>query len=163
LIRAFSEFLLKNPQATLHIVGSGPEYEPLRQLISNLALEESIFLIGNRTDLPTLLHQYDCFIMPSLSEGFSGALIEALMAHLPILASKIPANQEIIKHLETGYLFEADSITSIVEALFWFESNRQLAWGLASEGYYTSLMRYELSSIASSMEMYLDNKIKTLA
>lgn len=159
LILAFQTFLEAYPDALLHIAGQGPESANLLALIKKLGLENKVSLLGNSNDVPGLLQSYDCFVFPSLSEGFSGAIVEAMMSGLPVLASDIPANREVIQHLTTGYLFETASITATCQAMIWFVNNRQLAGYLAAKAHDYAVQHFELDRIAQKMETYLQQTI----
>lgn len=159
LILGFSGFVTRSPHATLHIIGEGPMRDELTNLVADLRLENNVFLLGARNDIPDLLAHYDCFVFPSLSEGFSGAIVESMFAGLPVLASDIPQNQEAIRHLETGYLFKQGSANAIEQAMCWFEDNRQVAEGLAQEAYNFAKENFELDKIAATFESYLQTLI----
>jgi glycosyltransferase involved in cell wall biosynthesis len=156
LILAFREILLVQPNAVLHIAGEGPARDMLVSLIQELRLGDHVSLLGNRRDVPQLMQAYDCFVLPSLSEGFSGSVVEAMMSGLPVLASNIPANQEVITHLETGYLFEAGEVAAITGALLWYINNREQAHQLAEKAYDYAKQHFELEQIAASLENYLN-------
>jgi glycosyltransferase involved in cell wall biosynthesis len=155
LILAFQAFLQSCPGAMLHIAGDGPERASLAALIKELQLTEQVTLLGNRNDVGTLIREYDCFVLPSRSEGFSGAVVEAMLSGLPVLASNIPANKEMIRHLETGYLFETGSVAGITGALAWFTGNRQIAGEMAAKAHEHALQHFELDAIARKWENYL--------
>lgn len=157
LLSSFRRFSQNHTGVSLHIAGEGPERGRLTELIHEYGMEDQIRLLGNREDLPVLLHQYDCFVFPSLSEGFSGAVVEAMMAGLPVLASDIPANREIMKHLNTGYLFDPFSADSMLSALNWVMEHRQEAAAMATRGAAWAVENYELEKISKKMESYLFN------
>ncbi|WP_121356708.1 glycosyltransferase [Flavisolibacter nicotianae] len=159
LILGFSGFVAKSPFSTLYVIGEGPMRNELTGLIADLALENNVFLLGSRNDVPEILSNYDCFVFPSLSEGFSGAIVEAMFAGLPVLASDIPPNQEAITHLETGYLFQQGSADAIEKALCWFNDNRLVAEGLAQQAYVFAKENFELEKIAETFESYLQTLI----
>lgn len=159
LVLAFKEFLPACPHAVLHIAGEGPARESLSALINELGLQSSVFLLGSRSDIPLLINEYDCFVFPSHSEGFSGAIVEAMFAGLPVLASDIPVNQEVIAHLETGYFFETGSVQSITQALLWYKDNIAVANTLAANANEHARRNFELEKIAEKLENYLLNMI----
>jgi glycosyltransferase involved in cell wall biosynthesis len=159
LIQAFSKFLPSCPQAILHIIGDGPEKEPLTTLIKELDLENKVCLLGSKNDVPQRLSEYDCFIFPSHSEGFSGSVVEAMFAGLPVLASDIPVNKEVITHIDTGYLFEKGSVESITHAMYWLKDHQAEASEMANRAYKYALQNYELETLVSKMENYLLKKI----
>jgi glycosyltransferase involved in cell wall biosynthesis len=159
MILAFNEFLPAFPNAVLHIAGDGPEKGPLTALINELGLQNNVSLLGSRSDVPKLINEYDCFVFPSHSEGFSGAIVEAMFAGLPVLASDIPVNKEVITHLETGYFFEKGSVQSIKNALLWVAENTAVAQSLAAKANEQARQHFELSTIADKLEHYLLNMI----
>jgi len=158
LVLAFKEFLPACPEAVLHIAGEGPARESLTVLIDELGLQNKVVLLGSR-DIPQLINEYDCFVFPSHSEGFSGAIVEAMFAGLPVLASDIAVNKEVLTHLETGYLFEKGSVESITQALLWYKDNVAVANTFAVKANEHARQNFELDKIAGKLENYLLNLI----
>lgn len=159
LILGFASFLKQYPDAVLDIIGEGPARESLSSLIKELRLEQHVFLLGARNDIAAIIHEYDCFVFPSYSEGFSGSVVEAMFAGLPILASDIAANKELITHLKTGYLFEKGSIEGITNAMLWYINNLPLAKKLAVEANGYAKMHFEIEQIVAEFEQYLSAMI----
>jgi glycosyltransferase involved in cell wall biosynthesis len=96
LINVFPEILKMKPEAIVIIVGEGPERKKLENLIERTNLKEKIFLIGELKDASKYLKAFDLFVLPSRYEGLSITLIEALFAQIPILASDVGGNEEIV-------------------------------------------------------------------
>jgi glycosyltransferase involved in cell wall biosynthesis len=131
LIRAFEEVLKAYPAAKLVIAGNGPEKNDLQRLIDSLEIQENVVLLGERNDAEELLAQFDVFALTSLTEGFSVALVEAAWSGLPIVATDVGGNKEIVKDNETGFLAEPKNIQDIktkIEALLANE-NLRLTFG----------------------------------
>ncbi|HVG14933.1 MAG TPA: glycosyltransferase family 4 protein [Chitinophagaceae bacterium] len=159
LILGFRDFAQNNSGVSLHIAGDGPLYGELTDLIKEHKLEDKVFLLGSRGDVATLLKEFDCFVFPSLVEGFSGAVVEAMFAGLPVLASDIPQNKEAITHLQTGYLFRKESAQEIQKAMSWYKDNRPYANELAGKAYEYARENFELEKIVHKFETYLDSSI----
>jgi glycosyltransferase involved in cell wall biosynthesis len=159
LIEAFKKFVDQYPYAELHIVGEGVMREKLERAIKEFELEGKVVLLGARKDVPDLLALYDCFVFPTHVEGFSGALVEAMFAGLPVLASDIQQNKEAVTHMETGFLFEVGNVNAITNAFFWFRDNEGLAKTLAKKANAFAKERFELDNIAREFEYYLHNAI----
>ena len=159
LVLAFKQFVATHPGATLHIVGGGPLKASLEALVRELQLEDSVQLLGARSDIPELINRYDCFVFPSYSEGFSGSVVEAMLAGLPVLASDIPVNKEAVTHMQTGYLFAKGSVDSLAAALDWFAGNRETASQLATRAHAYAKENFELEKIVSRLEDYLQKMI----
>lgn len=139
-IQAFSEVLKIYPDCTLTIFGEGPYRKALEKLIQDLALQESVFLPGKipnpidaltngycipstgNCQLPTgncKLTTAHCFLFPSWYEGFSGALVEAMMAGMPIIASDIPMNLEALEHDKSGLVFKVGEVSDLSNKMIW--------------------------------------------
>lgn len=87
LIRAFNELVKRKKDARLVILGQGSQKEYLEKLIDGYHLEGKVILKGFVKNTAEELRNADCFVFPSLFEGFGNALIEGLMAGLPVIAS----------------------------------------------------------------------------
>ena len=159
LILGFKKFTECHSSATLHIIGDGPMRETLQQTIIDNKLEDKVFLLGARNDVSAIIADFDCFIFSSFVEGFSGSLVEAMFAGVPILATNIPQNREVITHLQTGYLFNKGSIEEIEKALLWYKDNLSIANILAKKAYEYAREKFELEKVVMKFENYLHNKI----
>ena len=115
LLQALS--LLNNSDACVVIAGRGSEESGLRQQVENLSLQGRVHLLGFREDVPRLLSAFDVYALPSFSEGQSLALMEAMAAGLPIAASRVGGNPELLRENETGLLFEAGNAEDLAAKL----------------------------------------------
>jgi glycosyltransferase involved in cell wall biosynthesis len=107
LIRAFAKFIQKNPDAQLTIFGEGEERASLENLIEELNVKANVKLPGAVKDVLPVLIDADAFVFPSLYEGFPNALCEAMSVGLPVIASNVTGNRDLVVHGENGLLFEA--------------------------------------------------------
>jgi glycosyltransferase involved in cell wall biosynthesis len=112
LLRAFKQACddVSKPNIKLHIVGSGPEQHALEQLSAALGIANKVIFKGFHNDVLPLLLQADGYILPSYSEGFSIALVEAMQAQLVCLATNVGGPVEIIDNNVTGMLIDPHSI-----------------------------------------------------
>ena len=104
LIRAIPEVVAQVPDFRLQIVGDGPERHRLESLTSELGMGQYIQFLGERTDVPQLLREAGFFVTASLTEGISLTLLEAMAVGLPIVATAVGGNPEIVLPGTTGYL-----------------------------------------------------------
>ncbi len=155
LISAFSGFVKHYPDAQLHIAGDGPARTDLENQIKSLNLENNVSLMGSRNDVPEIMCHYDCFVFPSFMEGFSGSVVEAMFAGLPILASDIGPNKEAVQHMQTGYLFKTGSVEELEQAMHWYMKNKIEALELARNAYAYAKKHFELDDIVNEFEQYL--------
>lgn len=159
LIEGFRIYLDNNPGSILHIYGSGPSRQRLQNKIRSLGLENSVLLQGTNNNINYLMKAYDCLVFPSHSEGFSGTLVEAMFSGLPILASEIPANRELVQHLKSGYLFSIATPQSIAMALQWFRDNRYTAYLNTLNAYDTAIANFDLDTVSEKFEEHLKSLI----
>lgn len=84
--------------------GEGPEREYLEKRILELGLQESFFLLGHRLDVPALLSRVQAACLCSSAEGLSNALMEAMAARLPLIATSVGGNPELVHDGDNGFL-----------------------------------------------------------
>ncbi len=154
MIKGFALFTKTYPEAELTIAGEGPFRPVLEQTIRELGLDGKVFLLGNVKNVPELLHTHDLFVFPSHSEGFSGALVEAMLTGIPILASDILMNKEAVTHLETGYLFPVTKEKEIASGMAWVNANRPEAIRMAKEARIRAEKEFDIYNIAAQHEQF---------
>ena len=103
----------------LHLVGDGPQKQLLEELTRKLRIASAVTWHGW---LPAaeLLHVYqslDCLVNPSLYEGMSNVVLEAMACGLPVIASRVPGNEEVVLDRETGFLFHLGEPATLLSAL----------------------------------------------
>lgn len=107
MVRAASLAAPYIPGFRLRIVGNGPERERLETLVRELNAGNCIELLGERSDIPELLKDSGFYICSSLTEGVSLTLLEAMAVGLPILATRVGGNPEVVVEGQTGRLVPA--------------------------------------------------------
>ncbi len=117
LILAFSRMRREVPEARLVIVGDGPEKSALERLADANGLGDELLLAGDRRDVPSLLCAFDLYVVSSLSEGFSISILEAMSSGLPLVATAVGGNREILGEPENGLLVPADDSDALAGAL----------------------------------------------
>ena len=116
MLRAFARVRATLPDARLAILGSGPLEAETRRLAAELGLEDAVTLPG-RTDIRDWLERADVFVHSSRWEGFGIVLLEAMLAGLPVVATRVSAVPEVVADGETGLLVEPGDDTGLAEAL----------------------------------------------
>jgi glycosyltransferase involved in cell wall biosynthesis len=116
LLRAFAA--VHQPGWQLQLVGEGPDRPRLEALASELGLDPVQVFLGRRSDIPELLGQADLFAFSTTpAEGFGIALIEAMAAGLPVIASDVPACREVLKDGDAGELLPTGHAAAWTERL----------------------------------------------
>ena len=104
LLAAIPQVLRSYPHTTFLIVGRGELDLPLKEKVNRYGLKNRVRFLGLRDDVPALLSLMDIFVLPSLSEGLSIALLEAMAAGKPVIATDVGGNAEVVVDGETGFL-----------------------------------------------------------
>ena len=132
LIRAWPDVLKQIPNARLWLVGDGPYREELNELIGHLGLWGFVYLAGPFDDVEDFLRAADLFVLPSLEEGMSLALLEAMAIGLPVVASAIPANEAIVADGLTGRLAPPRDTQRLTDAVVDLFKDREAAGRLGA-------------------------------
>jgi sugar transferase (PEP-CTERM/EpsH1 system associated) len=130
LVRAFAALLQAHPEwvsrAHLAIVGGGPLLGDLRALVNELGVESQVWLPGAVDDIARVLRTFDVFVLPSLAEGISDTILEAMATGLPIVATAVGGNVEIVDDGKTGHLFAPGDVESLSRFLADYIAGPQL-------------------------------------
>ncbi|HLP44159.1 MAG TPA: glycosyltransferase family 4 protein [Candidatus Nanoarchaeia archaeon] len=117
LITAYSGIAESNPDTALLIIGEGEERAQLTDLISKLNLTKKVHLLGFVKDAPTFLKAFDVFVLPSRTEAFPYVPLEAGLAQLPVIASKVGGIPEVITDRKNGLLVNSGDIYSLTSSM----------------------------------------------
>ena len=117
LIHSFAELRHSVPGAHLVIVGDGHLKNELLNLVGELDLESSVHLAGYQAEAWKYLSVMDCFALTSRSEGMPQAVLEAAVAGLPIVATRVGGLPELIEDGRTGILIEPNDPAALTRAL----------------------------------------------
>ena len=116
LLRAFALTARECPEARLLIVGDGPLRGSLEELAGELSIRERTTFLGERKDIPRLLQAMDLFTLPSLTEGTSLTLLEAMATGLPVVATAVGGTPEVVADGSTGLLVPASQPEALARA-----------------------------------------------
>jgi glycosyltransferase involved in cell wall biosynthesis len=133
-LQAFARAADPFPTAQLVIIGDGDIRAELEAEARALNLSHRAHFLGWQPAAARLMAGFDVFLMPSLREGFGLALLEAMAARLPIVASSISAIPEVVVDGETGYLAPARDVESLVEHLSLLLSDADLRARMGAAG-----------------------------
>ena len=114
---AFAQILGKKPAARLLIAGDGPLRIEMEKLAQKLGITQQVKFLGIRCDVPELLSASDAYVMSSEWEGMPMVLLEASAATLPIVATDVGGNREIVIHGKTGFLVPPKDPTALAQGM----------------------------------------------
>jgi glycosyltransferase involved in cell wall biosynthesis len=155
-LEAFGALYPTHPHLQLLIVGEGKERKALQALAATLPGKEQIQFLGKRHDVPELLSQSDIFVLPTLLEGLSNAILEAMAAGLPCVVSDIPENRQIIDG-KNGILTSVDTLAAALEPLIDAEDLRHQL-GAAARA--TIEKEFSLTAVAQQWSQFIHTIIK---
>ncbi len=121
LVRAFLRLLESDPNARQHarlvIVGDGVAREPCLAMLREAGAEHLAWLPGERGDVAELMREMDLFVLPSLGEGISNTILEAMARGLPVIATAVGGNPELVEDGHTGTLVPVSDTGALTQAL----------------------------------------------
>lgn len=151
LLRAFAALLEREPglraSVRLIVVGDGPLREDLRQLAARLGIAGLSFFAGAREDIPQVLLGLDLFVLPSLNEGISNTLLEAMASGLPVLASAVGGNVELVEQGRSGSLFAPGDIQGLSALLADYIHNQAWRQTQSAAARHDAVARYSLDAM----------------
>ena len=117
LLTAFATVVAQAPRATLVIVGDGPDRASLEQETSRRSLRDRVVFLGNRGDVDAIYPLLDIYVQPSYAEGISLTMLEACSCALPVVATAVGGNPEIVLQGQTGTLVPARDARALASAI----------------------------------------------
>lgn len=120
LARAFIALRELDPSAThtrLIMAGDGPCAHEVSEVIRTSGLANDVWMPGSQDDVPRLLRGMDCFVLPSLAEGISNTILEAMASGLPVIATDVGGNGELVLQGITGTLLPTESPSAMAKAM----------------------------------------------
>ena len=129
LARAFTKLVNDGlaPRAVLVMVGDGPLLGAVRDELRAAGVAHRVWLAGSRDDVPELLRTFDVFALSSRVEGISNTVLEAMASGLPVVASRVGGNDELVEDNRTGALVPARSPVALADALARYANDSDLA------------------------------------
>jgi sugar transferase (PEP-CTERM/EpsH1 system associated) len=134
----------------LLIVGDGELYENLRGLSRSLEIDDKVVFMGARRDIRELLGAMDLFVLSSKSEGCSITLLEAMASELPVVATRVGGNSEIVRHNETGLLVPHGDPVELAQAIFYMFSNPERMRKFGKEGRERALKQFSAETMVKN-------------
>jgi len=154
LLEAFENVYAENNNIKLLLVGDGNEKENLLKQIENYSSKNNILFLGKRTDVPQLLKISDIFVLPTLFEGMSNAIMEAMATGLPIITTDIPENRELITSNEVGILIPTQNAIEIQKNISLLLENETLRKSLGGNVRKEINEKFEIGKITREISKF---------
>ncbi|MDI6591320.1 MAG: glycosyltransferase family 4 protein [Patescibacteria group bacterium] len=163
LIKAFNIVKSQIVNCKLLIIGEGSERKNLENLVEKLNLKNKVKFLGQipNEKIPEYLSVADCFVLPSLKEGFGIAILEAQAAGVPAVATKVGGIPDIIRDEETGILVEPKNSQVIAQAIIKIFSDPEFGQSLVQNAK-ANLEKYNWSKIAQRINAIYQKLLKII-
>lgn len=115
LLRAVARLAPRFPNVEFFLIGDGPLRPDLERTAAALGVSQRVRFLGERRDIPALLASIDISVLPSSSESLSNAILESMAAGVPVIATDVGGNPELVRDRETGLLFPAGDEDKFIE------------------------------------------------
>ena len=125
-VRLVKEYPGGHENLRLIMVGDGALREPARSILEAAGLAQAAWLPGEREDVPEILRALDVFVLPSLAEGISNTILEAMASGLPIVATDVGGTAELVDQGQTGFLVPRGEPGVLADAIRVYVDNPDL-------------------------------------
>jgi sugar transferase (PEP-CTERM/EpsH1 system associated) len=126
LLHGFQSLAQSEPPACLLVIGGGPMREVIQTEAQRLGIADRVKFLGERGDIPLLLQALDVFALTSVAEGISNTILEAMASGLPVIATRVGGNPELVEHGVTGQMISTRDVSALTEALRSYLSDAEL-------------------------------------
>jgi sugar transferase (PEP-CTERM/EpsH1 system associated) len=160
LARAFIRALEMAPELNTHLrlvlIGDGPLRAQCLQLLDAAGVAHLAWLPGERDDVPCIMRGLDCFVLPSLAEGVSNTILEAMASGVPVIATDVGGNADLVLHGITGYIVPAGDVDAIAQCLVQWARSPALAQKMGREGRQRILEKFSLDAMVATYQGLYD-------
>ena len=163
LARAFVLALHRRPalreRARLVMVGDGPLRARSLEVLAAAGMADLAWLPGERSDVAAVMRGLRCFVLPSLAEGVSNTILEAMASGLPVIATDVGANAELVQDGVTGEIVPARDVEALAEAIERLACDPTQAAAMGRAGRKTAEGRFSLGAMISAYQSLYDRQL----
>jgi sugar transferase (PEP-CTERM/EpsH1 system associated) len=166
LLRAVSMLVQRHPQLRnqigVAIVGDGPERVRLERDVQEQGLQDMVEFLGARDDVADLLRHFDVFVLPSLAEGISNTILEAMACGVPVIATAVGGNVELVADGTTGRLVASNDDHALMAAIREMVDNRTFAVACGIAGRARAQTVFSLPGMVEAYDALYASMLRTL-
>jgi glycosyltransferase involved in cell wall biosynthesis len=144
----------------LLLVGDGPLREGLQVQARELGVDHTVHFAGRLEDVRPALAAMDVFVLPSREEGMSNALLEAMAAARPVIATDVGGNGEIVREGETGLLVPVDDGDAMATALMDLLGDRERAARFGQAGREDAVRKFGARAMVERLEAFYEARLR---
>ena len=160
LVEAAKLVLEKHSNVRFSIVGDGPQFKYLQDLINKLRLAAKVNLLGFRRDIHQLLPQWDIYVQPSLWEGLCMTVVEAMACGLPVIASSVGGIPESVVDGKNGFLIPPQAPSLLAAKILELIENPGLRTAMGRHSRKIAEEKYGLRKMCKTIEESIDDSVK---
>ncbi len=152
ILAAFKALRDRGVEATLCLVGDGPDRDAIEQLASDLGIVRDVLLVGYQRDVAPYYAFFDALLLPSANEGTPVVAIEALAAERPVVATRVGGVPDVVDNGESGFLVEVGDIEALAGRLEQLARDPELRARLGRTGRKRVVPRYRVERLVDDID-----------
>lgn len=164
LARAFAKLVEVSPEMRgcmrLVIVGEGPARIEIERVLGDAGVADITWVPGTRDDVATVLRGLDVFVLPSIAEGISNTILEAMASGLPVVATAVGGNEELVQDGLTGQIVPSQDVEALAAAMKRYALDRELARSHGAAGRTRTLRRFSLDAMVGEYAALYDRLLR---
>lgn len=164
LAHAFVRVLEKAPvlrsRLRLVLVGDGDLRAQCQAVLDAAGVSDLAWLPGERSDVPDIMRSLDCFVLPSLAEGISNTILEAMASGLPVVATDVGGNADLVVHGITGHIVPAANVEAMALSLLQLASEPELARSMGLAGRLRVFEKFSLQAMVGTYQGLYDQLLR---
>jgi len=164
LARAFVRALELRPELKarlrLVMVGDGPLRVQSQAILDAAGVADLAWLPGERSDVPDIMRGLQCFVLPSLAEGVSNTILEAMASGLPVIATDVGGNAELVRDGLTGEIVPASDPQALAQSLLRLALSPDLATAMGRAGRSDSGSRFSLQAMVGAYQALYTQQLR---
>ena len=165
LAKAFVRALQMAPalrdRLRLVMAGDGPLRQQVQAVLADASALNLAWLPGERADVPDVMRSLNCFVLPSLAEGISNTILEAMSSALPVIATDVGGNAELVAHGSSGEIVPPSNIDAMAAALVRMASDAERAAAMGREGRALVERRFSLPAMVAAYQGLYDTLLES--
>jgi sugar transferase (PEP-CTERM/EpsH1 system associated) len=152
LLKAFAELVRSHARLRLAVIGDGPLLGELRRFSEALGIAKLTWLPGAIGNIPDALRRFDIFVLPSLSEGISNTVLEAMASGVPVVATAAGGNLELVEDGYCGRLFPPGDVAMLARLLAGYVADPSLRQAHSAAARRVAVERFNLDTMVTKYE-----------
>lgn len=140
----------------LIMVGAGPLREESAAILQAAGIADLAWLPGERLDIPDVMRGLDCFVLPSIAEGISNTILEAMATGLPVIATAVGGNNELVEEGRSGRLVPASNPAQLADAIIELAQQPEVARAMGQHGRRLVEQNYSMDAMVRNYQQLYD-------